>query len=248
MNIASRYIVTRTGLLTLLICLICNQTVNAKNSAIPTVTVQVAALNDGTYEGVSADVSMPNTASLTSNSNEFVAAPIALTNSQAGSSLFFIEAGPIKNCNVGYDCMLRPYAAKQTGATGTYNLFVDPTRLLANNGNYGYRVERTSSTNFQGVFCDAFGCGLLREHDMGLNNFPGVFTAGESSGTRWGTITIRTARTKNAGASSWNDWCYTIKSSTVSGGYVTPCFNYGWLINYGYLVYVPLVYVPFAVR
>ncbi len=203
------------------------------------ITVQVATLQSGTWQGIQASVAMlhPNNPPAS-----IVATPVALTVYQPTPDSHFIEAGPVRDCRVLLgDCgALHPYVSMQKPSTSV-TFIVDTTTNLVSGGNYGYKIDRVSSEHFSASFCDANGCRVLQNNvDLDRDNFPYLFIAGESDGPRFISSRASNASGKNT-SNSWVNYCYdpSLTIINVSDGRVTPCVNNSWEISYAYRMFVP---------
>ncbi len=208
------------------------------------VAFQVHAKKSGTWTGIDANVVMYEPpVSLTGN--RFAAVPIAITNYSSGSSLTFLEVGPVKDCNSGRSCTLRPYWSYcKSGGTCAY--LEDSSRTFASGGTYGFKVDKTSVANeFQGIICSV-GCGAIVTVDLGVATLPYVFTAVEGSGAspqaRAGRPVRISVPKAKSGTGVWSDWCYDSSGAWQPDGqiYPNPCGTPtdGWELRNGFPLYM----------
>lgn len=230
-----KWLISHCFVLAIVSCLILSSSSNAQ----PLITAQVATMKAGTWQGIKANVAWT---SPPGPNGSTMAIPVGLTIFQSYPNAHFIETGPVRECRyiIGDCSNVHPYVSYNVPNVSS-SYVIDFSRNLGSGINYGYLVERSTSSYFNASFCNASGCSLLLSSSvsMGRIDFPYLFIAGESSGPRWLTAAV-TSATGRAG-NTWTLYCYdsTLNYINVVDGRVTPCNNSAWKISYEYRLYAP---------
>lgn len=197
------------------------------------------------YWGVDAFMTTPQNLSVASNN--FINAPVGLSNLQLKPDLIYIESGPNKDCTAASDCKLRPYYTYKYAGGMTMGA-VDPGILLSPGSNYQYKSNYVYNSNglWQSSFCYSCSTGTVCKNlssqpvNLKVNDLPYVSAGGESSnfGVTWGNVTASFAqyRPYNYTGQALYSWCYDNPpiNSVGTKGTLSVCNtnNFSWTATY----------------
>jgi hypothetical protein len=165
-------------------------------------------------------------------SNGWIAAPTGLTPLTSYVQPIW-EAGPTKNCALTNCIYFHPYAS-WCDATLFCDEFIDTNVVLANGGNYGYKVFYVNNTIWGSEFCDGNGCRPFRPVDLKKSTpFPFVASGAETSSQAisFGAVDTGPNIYRQGGTNNRIYWCYTgvIRETAIPDWpWISSCSGYFW--------------------